>query len=839
MSYRLRDGCVWVALCCGFVGCGKQAEPLSVPPPAVESVKASPPVVQEVLTVSPAEVAFVPGDFGTQLIGVSHKPEEKTGPDVTSKIAWSVEPKGIVTVDGGYIRPVSTGKASIKATLGGSTTEVAVTVPETRERPWNVADDIVPLLTRAGCNTGGCHGRADGQNGFHLSLFGYDPASDYGAITRADGGRRLDRFNPDASLLIQKATGRVPHAGGQRILVGSPEYENLITWIRAGAPELRGKALGSMVGLRVEPADATLREPGPVQLRVLAKFENGSERDVTRQAIYKVNDDSAVSISGQGKAVLLRRAETDVVVRYGSHVIARRIGTPINPDLKYDFASRKRANFIDDELFKRLASLKIPPSPPVSDAGFIRRVTLDLTGQQPSPENVRAFLGDKDPEKRAKLIDQLLKERDFVRFWQIKFGDMLEITSARPEFTGSAPLYQSWVAARLTENTPWDKVVYTLLTSLGDPSRKEDAAANYALDGIDPKIQAEKTAQRFLGLRMRCAQCHDHPFDVWTQDDYFGLAAAFAKVGRGEPGPGNAMMMRARVSVNPKGSLEHMRTHKPAEPKLLTHQPIKVADNEDPRKPLADWITSSKNPYFARAMSNWVWAQFFGKGIVEPADDLSASNPPVHPELLDALAKSFVDNKFDLRKLIKTIVLSEAYGLSSSTVPENASDQRFFSHQIPRPLTAHQMADALAQVTDVVNRFRDRPPGTRAIEITDPATPNTILEAFGRCSRQNGCATVQTPSLSLRQALLVIGGNVVEDKVANLNGYLANLIDQKPAPSPEEIVENLYFRTLCRPPTSEELSRWTSELKDAPQLREVAEDLFWALLNSREFAFNH
>jgi hypothetical protein len=511
--------------------------------------------------------------------------------------------------------------------------------------------------------------------------------------------------------------------------------------------------------------------------------------------------------------------------------------------LKFDFAALKRRNFIDDQLFRRLEALKVPPSPASSDALFLRRVTLDLTGEQPAPDRIREFVKDTDPDKRAKLVDALLASRDFTRFWQIKFGDLLEITTARGDL-GSVPAvnYQTWLAKKLIANTPWNEMVHELLTALGDPNDKDTGAVAYALEGLDPKVSAEKTAQRFLGLRIRCAQCHDHPFDVWTQDDYFGLAATFAKVQRVAKSPGMANN-RIVVKIEPKGQVEHLRTKKPAEARLLSGQPIQVADTEDPRVKLADWMTSPENPYFARAMANWVWAQFFGKGIADPADDLSRSNPPVHPELLDALAKHFIEHKYDIRDLIRTVATSEVYGLASTTVPGNEQDNRFFSHQMPRPLTAHQMADAIAQATDVANLFGNINNNAgldnkkKAIEIQDPATRSAILDTFGRCSRLNGCGSVANPSLSLRQSLLVIGGNVIDEKIANPRGYLANLLELNPAP--DEIVENLYLRTICRLPTSEETAHWSAELAQAKNLREGAEDLFWALLNSREFAFNH
>ncbi len=838
------------AVAVAWTGCGRDPAPPVVSAPAIPSIespapapvaavepKTAVPAKPDSFTVSPPTATITPGDTGVQFIATA--PGAHGGRrDVTAAATWTAEPSGLVAVDaGGYIRPLAPGTVKLKAKFEGGEAVVPVVVASADDRAWDFAEDIVPILTRSGCNTGGCHGRADGQNGFHLSFLGYDPEGDHAAITRGAGGRRVSRFDPAASLLYGKATGRVAHGGGPRVAPGSIEETTLREWLRVGAPMTRGKTHGHLTALKVEPSEVRLDEPGPQQLRVVARYADGHERDVTRAVAYRVNDDSAASIGPSGRAALLKRAETDLIVRYQSQVVSLRLGTIINPDLDFDFAKLKRRNVIDEELFKRLQALKVPPSPTATDAAFLRRVTLDLTGEQPQPEIVREFLADKDPDKRVKLVDRLVGSADFVKFWRIKLGDLLQITTTR--FNNGAYKYHQWVKEQLETNAPWDKTVRTLLTALGDPTTTEGAPANYALDGPDAKAAAEQTAQRFLALRFRCAQCHDHPFDIWTQDDYFGLAALFAKVGRGAPVPAaGAMMNRNEVRINPKGEVEHLRTKKPAAPKLLGGAVVTLPETEDPRKALADWMTSPENPYFARAMANWVWAQFFGKGLADPPDDLSRANPPVHPELLDALAKHFIAHKFDLRDLIRTVATSEAYGLSSATVAGNERDTRLFSHQVPRPLTAHQMADALAQATDVPNVFPNQQKAVRrAIEIYEPTTASAILDTFGRCPRTIGCASVATPPLSLRQSLLLMGGDVIESKVSSLNGYLASLLSLNP--EPDEIVDNLYLRVLCRPATAEEQSRWAAELKASPSLREAAEDLFWALLNSREFAFNH
>ena len=693
------------------------------------------------LRISPETFTITADDPGLQLRATRN--EGGASRDLTSNVRWTVEPEGSAELEpGGYLRPIGHGVVTVKAALEGQSATSRITLDNSAGRTWDFAEDIVPIFTRLGCNTGGCHGKADGQNGFHLSLFGYDRAGDFQALARDGGQRRVSRLVPPESLFLAKISGTVPHGGASPTTVGSPDYRTLLAWVRDGAPERRGKSHGPVVRLSVNPDAVPFGEPGPRQLRVLAQFQDGHERDVTRLALYRVNDDSAASVTPQGRVTLLRRSETDVMIRYQSFVVSSRLSTVNNPELAFDFSKVKRRNFIDDELMKRLESLKVPPSPPAGDAAFLRRVSLDLTGEQPAPEEIRRFLADQGPDKRVKLIDQLLAGPEFVAFWRIKLGDLLQISAARQN--NGAYRYQAWIDQCLKKNEPWDEVVRALLTAVGDPTDIEKGGpVNYAMDAIEPNVQAELTAQRFLGLRIRCAQCHDHPFDVWTQDAYFGLASFFAKVQRGGAGGAGAMMGRTNITINPKGQVVHLRTKLPVEPRLLDGKPVTVAANEDPRKSLAVWMTAADNPYFARAAANWVWSQLFGKGLVDPPDDMSRANPPVHPELLDALARHFVASKFNLRDLVRTIAVSETYGLSSATLPGNERDTRLFSHQLARPLTAHQMADALAQATDVANRFQGV--ARRVIDLPDPMAASPILDAFGRCPRTTGCASTPAP----------------------------------------------------------------------------------------------
>lgn len=778
------------------------------------------------------------GDDGVQFVAWEIDPQSgKRLRDITSNVAWRVQPEGLIAVEpGGYLSPIQAGEATLFASADGQTVEKKLRIAPANQSWWSFRDQIVPILTRQGCNAGGCHGKADGQNGFHLSLFGYDPAGDHERLTRGEAGRRLSLLRPESSLLLLKATGQLPHGGGPRLVSGSSEWAVLRAWIAAGAPWHLGADRGAVVKLEVEPRNQLVNAPGDVQLRAVAHYEDGGTRDVTRWAVYHSNDDRLVDVNARGRATVKAPGETDVIVRYLSHIAPSRLALP-RPGHKVDHGHRDLSHPIDVHIFRRLSELNVPASPPARDAVFLRRLSLDLTGQIPEPDEARAFEADATPDKRLRKIDELMTRKDFVDFWLLKFGDLLQITQAR--FPNSAGAYQRWLESRWKEHAPWDAMVRELLTALGDPQDfREGGPVNYAIDGADPGVQAEQTARRFLGVRLRCAQCHDHPFDVWTQDDYYGMAAFFAKLSRGGMNDG-AMTMRPRVTINPAGTVLHARTKQPADTRLLNGKRVQVPPNDDPRGALADWITRPDNPYFSRAFVNWTWAQFFGRGIVDPPDDMSAANPPVHPELLDELARRFAQEKFDIRWLIRTIASSQTYAASAEPVPGNEHDTRLFSHHIPRPLTAHQMADALARATQVPNVFPNR--GLRsqvkAIEVFDPATPSTILDTFGRCPRTETCSTIGIPALSLRQSLLVIGGSVIDEKVSHLNGYLAHLLELEP--SPAEIVEFLYYRSLCRAPNDEESSHWTRVLSESATLREAAEDLFWALLNSREFAFNH
>lgn len=822
------------------------------------------------LRILPESARIGAEDEGLQLVltGVGAREGE---PDLNERASWSVEPAGALTVDAwGYVR-VAEGagvggpiEGRARAVVGGEAVEARIAVEDRSRRGWRFGRDVSPVLTRAGCNAGGCHGRLEGWNGLRLSFQGYDAAGDYAALTRDGANRRLNPFDPERSLLLLKASGAVPHGGGVALAARSAGYRLLAEWIGAGAPFAREGGAGASEGagnvdgngdgdgdgdvesytdLRIEPARIRLSGPGSQAIRVVATTAEGRERDATRLSLFRTNDDAVASIDGEGRVRLTARGETDVVARFGSRVVSARVWSPSRPEAKIDPTAWPRANFIDELVYARLAEHGLEPSPSASDAAFLRRATLDLTGQIPTPERIREYLRDPDPGKKAKLVDRLLEDRDFVLHWKLAFGDLLLISSARQG--DSAATYEGWLQRKLAANAPLDGMVRELLTTRGAPGRSETAAANYALEA-DAKIRMELTAERFLGVRLRCAQCHDHPFDVWTRDDYYGMAAIFAKVGPRAPEEGGegggGMRNRVVVDVEPSATIENPRTKAAATPRPLGGSAIEAGPSEDPREGFADWLLDSSNPRFGRVTANWIWSRMFGRGLADPPDDLSAANPATHPELLEALAVHLAETGYDLRAFLRTVALSNVYGASSSPTAGNAGDSRLLSHRTPRPLSAHQLADALAQATSVPNRFPDRPARTRALQIFDPASPSPLLDTFGRCDRGDSCRPSSSSGVTLKQVLTMVGGGLVDDKVEAVNGYLDHSLEL--GMTSGELVENLYLRTLSRPPREEEARHWSGILDEAgvsgaSAFREAAEDLFWALLNSREFAFHH
>lgn len=680
---------------------------------------------------------------------------------------------------------------------------------------------ILPILTKAGCNSGKCHGAATGQGGFKLSLLGYDPVQDHLNITRERGGRRVDLENPGASLVLRKPTEDLDHEGGRRIKPGSDAYRALVRWITAGAPF--GPADRRVIAIEVAPADVLLAAPErSTQLRVTARLSDGTIDDATALALYSTNDDAVAEVDAAGRVTTRGRGLTSIMVRYGGQVVAARVAVPFadHPVEAREFTPR---NFVDDAVLAELRRLHLPPSPVCDDAEFLRRVHLDLTGRLPGTGEARGFLAESpSAEKRGRVIAALLESDAFVDYWTMKFGDWL-LVGGRRGAEQPARAYHEWVRGQLKDRRPLDQVVRDLLLAQGDVATM--GPANFYTLATDPRDLGEQVGSLFLGTQIACARCHAHPADRWTQDDYHAFAAFFARV----------TQAGGQVRIAERGEVTHPKTRKPMVARPLGAAAGGVPDATDPRAALANWLVSPDNPLFARNLANRVWKHLMGRGLVEPVDDLRPTNPPANPALLDALAGGFAAHHFDLRWLVREVAESSTYQLSSCALETNRRDERLFSHAFAKPLSAQVLVDAVAQVTGVPDQFPGWTPGTRAVQLIGAQTASQALDVLGRCTREKTCETAGRSGGGLAQALHLINGSTINDKLRG--GILDELFAR--GAGDDEIIHELYLRALARPARAPEIEAWRPLLARSDGRKEAAEDLLWALLNSREFAFNH
>jgi hypothetical protein len=682
---------------------------------------------------------------------------------------------------------------------------------------------VLPVLTRAGCNTGACHGAATGQGGFALSLWGSDPAADYAAIVRQAEGRRVNLARPERSLLLLKPTGNLDHGGGVRLDGDSAGAAIVSAWLAAGAPRER---LRQLTALSIEPTEAVLIDgQDAVALRVTATFDGGPPEDVTAWAVLTPADADAVTIDDNGLARVLRPGRHTVIVRYLDRVLAVQLTRPFAAAPR-DLTSEPRQNFIDDEVLSVLQMLHLAPAPTADDAAFLRRVRLDLTGTLAAPDEVRAFLADGAPDKRARLVDRLLESPEFLDYWTLRLAKLLRVDSRGMDERGAAR-FAAWIREQLAAHRPWNELARDLLTADGDSHTV--GPANFARATGDAREQAEHVSQSLAGLRLRCANCHNHPLDRWTQDDYHGLAAVFARVERGRI-----------VRDGPRGEVTHPRTGLAAVPRLPGERFL--AADEPPRTALAAWLTSPENPYFARAAVNRLWQAMFGRGLVEPVDDLRATNPASHPRLLDRLAEEFVSHGYDLRHTLRQIATSATYARSSAAPDADSTiEASFYAVARERPLGPEVLADAIAAATAVPDRYGDAP--ARAIALVDAAVEPETLAILGRCTRAAPCDdSGRVMGGGLPQALHLINGPILGEKLAAPEGRLATLLAA--GSTDDEILEEFYLAALGRLPRDEEREFWSGHWSaigrsDARARRELWEDIVWALLTSREFVTNH
>lgn len=703
-------------------------------------------------------------------------------------------------------------------------------------------NDVMPVLTRFGCNAGSCHARAGGgQNGFELSLLGFEPREDHDHLVREGRGRRLFPAAPERSLLVQKATGMTPHGGGRRLPPNSQAAATLTEWIRDGAV-WDGDTAAPVSELRVSPEAAVMQPNETTQLQITAVYADGATRNVTSMALFESNDTAMAEVTESGLvSAHALPGRVSVMVRYQGLVTVFAAAIPQGAEVK----QLPPANTILDELaFANLQELGIPASPIVSDATFLRRVSLDITGRLPEPERARRFLSSTDPDRRSRLVDELLASPEYADFFAGKWTALLK---NRRDDTGDLMAnyaFHAWVRDSLLTNKPWDQFVRELLAATGTILSNPPVAWYKRVK--EAKDQQEDVAQLFLGVRMQCAQCHHHPFEKWSQDDYYGLTAFFSRVGRKPTATrGEDMIFHNRgiaESVN-------IRTGQPVRPAALGTSMPEIAASEDPRLRLADWMSSPQNPWFARALVNRYWKHFFRRGLIEPEDDIRDSNPPSNPELLTALEQEFVRSGFDLQQLVRLITTSSLYQLSSVPLPDNARDQQNYSHYYPRRLQAEVLLDSIDDVAGSSTSFPNLPAGTRAIALPDNSfnRNSPFLKVFGRPENESVCECERVSSSSLAQSLHLMNSAEIRGKLSQANGQAKQLADSS-TPLSERVAE-VYLRAFSRSPTAEEqqiaieylTSQAPAAAADAVPAPPAAawEDLIWAIINTREFMFNH
>jgi hypothetical protein len=757
--------------------------------------------------------------------------------DATTRVAFMSSDPRVATVDeGGLVTARGDGTATITARAGKHSASVAVLVKEfVTGPPVNFANQVVPIFTKLGCNAGGCHGKASGQNGFRLSLLGFEPALDYETIVKEARGRRLFPAAPDTSLLVVKATGKVPHGGGKRLDADSHEYRLIRRWIATGMPV--GKATDPRVDrIAIHPGQRVLPRGSAQQIVVSAHYTDGTTEDVTRWAQYQSNETEVASVEQGGRVETRRLAgQAAIMARYQGQVAVFRAtvptGTAIAGDLEFPVS-----NLIDAATLRTWKALGLKPSPLCTDAEFIRRASLDITGTLPTPAQINAFVADPAAGKRARLVDELISKPEYASLFAIKWADVL-----RNKREGNAQIqfatfgFYDWIRASLAKNVPYDQFVRSILAASG--TAETSAPVQWYRKLRETSAFVDDTAQVFLGMRLQCARCHHHPFEKWSQNDYYGFAAFFARVGRK---PDMQAQRSGRdgeaIYVLRSGAVAHPKTGESMEPRGLDASAVKVAPGEDPRQRLVDWLAEPSNPFFARALVNRYWAHFFGRGIVEPLDDMRLTNPPSNPELLDGLAAAFVKSDYDLKGLVRTICTSRTYGLSSEPTASNANDRQSFARHYPRRMSAEILLDAIAQVAGVPTAFDGLPSGTRAIELPDESVGSTFLDAFGRPKRDTACECERVSDASLSQSLMLLNSSEVQAKLSS-PGSRADQLAKEPRPDAAK-VDELFWAAFGRPAQERETASALAHLaKHAANKRVAFEDIIWALVNAKEFQF--
>ena len=798
---------------------------------------ASPAFAQGPLTVQPDAVTLADPFARRQLL------VESNGQDATRSAKFVSSQPSIASVDeSGYVLPIADGTAEISITVNGQTSKVPVMVKGMANgRAVDFSTEIVPLLSRFGCNAGGCHGKQGGQNGFQLSLFGFDTEFDYSALVKEARGRRVNVSNAAGSLLLRKAVGSVPHGGGRRIEVGSEPYRLLLSWVEASAPASSSE-VPHVTKLHVLPKERVLsaglggRGSSSQQLAVIAEYNDGSKRDVTRQADYSSNLDVVASVSPDGLVKTTGQSgEAAIMTRYMGQVAVFLAFVPHGEPLK-EIANFTPKSEIDRLVVEKWKKLGLKPSPLVDDATFLRRATLDLCGRLPTSEEVRAFLNDANANKRDTAVDRLLESPDYPAFFALRWGSILRNSNLAGADRASYA-FNNWIRDQIARNVPYDEFTRGVIAAAGE--WQDAPAINRYWQMRDDLLHQSTadTAQVFLGLRLQCAKCHHHPYERYSQEDYYGLSGFFTRLGQksfGEPPPYFNAPNVTRGDQNPL-------TKQSPKPKFLDGDYAEFSSEQDPRHALVDWMAKPENPYFARTLVNRLWGHFFGRGIVHEVDDLRETNPPSNPELLKFLADDFLSpaHKFDIKHAIRQMVTSQVYQLSSQPTPDNEHDRQNYARFYARRMIAEVFLDSVNQSIGVRDRFNGVGASARAVDLPHENFGSYFLDAFDRPKRVTACECERSPGATLAQVLLLSNSDEIENKLASGDGKIGKFFAEKERRPLKDLIEELYLSSLSRLPSSDELTTATKYLDDESDKRQAAEDLLWTLLNSKEFMFNH
>ena len=764
-----------------------------------------------------------------QVVAVQATYSDGITEDVTSQAKPRLSNSAVARWETNILLPVADGQCELIVEHAGRAVMAPVAVIKAaEERPVSFRLDVMPIFMRAGCNAGGCHGAARGKDGFRLSLFGFDPEGDHYRLTRELNGRRLNMASTQESLLLEKAAGKVAHTGGACFAENDMYWNSIVRWLDADAPN-DPATIATCVGVDLYPKNSVLNGKGAAQQMVVkARYSDGSERDVTHLALFLSSNDASAKIAKDGLVTAGERGEAFVMARFATFTV----GSPLivlPKDYQFKWDTQTENNYIDKLVNAKLQKLRITPSGTCTDEAFLRRVFLDVVGTMPTVEDYQKFMANPSPKKREELVDELLTRKEFVELWVLKWAELLQIRSSNQMSYKATLLYYNWLQDRIARNVPVNEWVIELLGASGGTFK--NPPTNYYQNETDILKVTENVAQVFMGMRIQCAQCHNHPFDRWTMDDYYGFAAFFSQIGRKAADDPREVV----VFNSGGGDVRHPVGGRVMAPKFLGGAAPDLT-GKDRRQSMSQWLASAENPYFATNLANMVWAHFLGKGIVDEVDDVRVSNPASNQELLDELGRKFTEYKYDFKKMVRDICNSRAYQRATTTNPSNELDSRNFSHAAIRRIKAETFLDCITQVTTTQNKFPGLPTGARAVQIADGTVSNYFLTTFGRATRETVCACEVRLEPTLSQSLHLLNGETTGNRIKQ-GDLVGKMLAAKK--SPEQILEEVYIRCMARKPTPEETTRIMVLVNAETDKKKALEDAFWAVLNSREFMFNH